>query len=288
MLGLFVALATGTAYAANTVFSSDIVDGQVKAPDIDAGAVLTAEIANGQVKATDIGDGEVKAAEIAAAAVTNAELGPGAVKSGNVQDDNLTGADIAPNTLKGADVDEATLDIGDAARAYAWRDGRGLQRRRGLRDGAEEGSRAASIEHGTGSYCVIAPGIARRCRRLPVVAVDLSTTSGPAGNAIGDDVPKAAAPAAARSSGFEVTHRATSRARWSTRNRIPNDAARARGRERPPGRTTTSGITHPRSRLARSSRRDTQMSRGARGHPHRRRGRSTSSSASSSPARRRR
>ena len=29
-LALFVALSTGTAYAANTVFSSDIVDGEVK------------------------------------------------------------------------------------------------------------------------------------------------------------------------------------------------------------------------------------------------------------------
>ena len=38
-IGCFVALATGSAYAANTVFSTDIVDGQVKAPDIAQGAL---------------------------------------------------------------------------------------------------------------------------------------------------------------------------------------------------------------------------------------------------------
>ena len=59
-LALFVALATGSAYAANTVFSGDIVDGEVKAADIGQEAVATDEIANGQVKSADIGDGEVK------------------------------------------------------------------------------------------------------------------------------------------------------------------------------------------------------------------------------------
>jgi hypothetical protein len=36
-LALFVALSTGGAYAANTVFSTDIVDGEVKTPDLATG-----------------------------------------------------------------------------------------------------------------------------------------------------------------------------------------------------------------------------------------------------------
>ena len=52
------------AYAANTVRSIDIVDGEVK----------TADIGNGQVTAPKIKDGEVKAAEIATDAVGGAEL----------------------------------------------------------------------------------------------------------------------------------------------------------------------------------------------------------------------
>ncbi len=42
-LGVFVALG-GTAYAANTVFSTDIVDGQVKSVDIGNGEVNSADV----------------------------------------------------------------------------------------------------------------------------------------------------------------------------------------------------------------------------------------------------
>ena len=60
---------SGTAYAANTVFSSDIVDGQVKTPDLDGGAVTSEKVA----------------------------------------DQSLLGRDVFDNTLKGADIDESTL-----------------------------------------------------------------------------------------------------------------------------------------------------------------------------------
>jgi hypothetical protein len=39
-VALVVALGTGSAYAANTVFSTDIVDQEVKTPDLDTGAVI--------------------------------------------------------------------------------------------------------------------------------------------------------------------------------------------------------------------------------------------------------
>jgi hypothetical protein len=45
-IAVFVAVGTGGAYAANTVFSTDIVDGEVK----------TADIGNGEVKSTDVKD----------------------------------------------------------------------------------------------------------------------------------------------------------------------------------------------------------------------------------------
>ncbi len=68
-LALFLFLASGTAYAANTVFSSDIVDGQVKTADLDGGAVISEKVA----------------------------------------DQTLLGRDVFDNTLKGADIDESTL-----------------------------------------------------------------------------------------------------------------------------------------------------------------------------------
>jgi hypothetical protein len=78
-LALFVALATGGAYAANTVFSRDIVDGQVKSVDL------------------------------ADAAVTTQKLAGGAVTSDKVKDETLRGRDVLDNGLKGADIDESTL-----------------------------------------------------------------------------------------------------------------------------------------------------------------------------------
>jgi hypothetical protein len=70
-IAVFLALGGGAAYAANTVFSTDIVNGQVK----------TADLANG--------------------AATNAKIGANAVNSGKVTPDSLTGADIAEGTLSG-------------------------------------------------------------------------------------------------------------------------------------------------------------------------------------------
>jgi hypothetical protein len=63
-LALFVALSTGGAYAANTILSSDIKDGEVKTPDL------------------------------AALAVNNAKLNSNAVNSGKVQDATLMEVDM--------------------------------------------------------------------------------------------------------------------------------------------------------------------------------------------------
>ena len=73
------ALATGGAYAADTVFWADIVDGQVK----------TADLANG--------------------AATSAKLADGSITGDKVKDGSIQGRDVQDNNLKGADIDESTL-----------------------------------------------------------------------------------------------------------------------------------------------------------------------------------
>ena len=92
-LALFVALATGGAYAANTVFSGDIADGQVKTVDLANAAVTVDKIANG------------------------------AVTSDKVKDASLAGRDVVDDSLKGADIDESTLSGvggGGVGNAEAW------------------------------------------------------------------------------------------------------------------------------------------------------------------------
>ena len=88
-LGFCALLVTGTAYAANTVFSSDIVDGEVKGNDLAADSVGSGKIADQQVK--------------------NADLGLGASSSNTIADGGIQGIDVKDNTLKGADIDESSL-----------------------------------------------------------------------------------------------------------------------------------------------------------------------------------
>ena len=91
-LALFGVIAGGTAYAANTVFSTDIVDGQVKSVDLGGAAVVTAKIADG------------------------------AITSAKVQDGSLQGRDVLDNSLKGSDIDESSLSGvgGGVGAAEAW------------------------------------------------------------------------------------------------------------------------------------------------------------------------
>ena len=64
VLALLIALGTGSAYAANTVFSADIVDGEVKTADLGTNAVRSAKIRNEQVLNQDLGVGAVNSASV--------------------------------------------------------------------------------------------------------------------------------------------------------------------------------------------------------------------------------
>ncbi len=105
VLALFLVLTGGVAYAANTVFSSDIVDGEVKAADIAQGAVATSEIGTDQVQSVDVRNdtlsgGGLTAADLRNGSVGNTEIADGGVRSADVQNEALTGADIAESTLQ--------------------------------------------------------------------------------------------------------------------------------------------------------------------------------------------
>jgi hypothetical protein len=185
VIALLLVLTGGTAYAldgSNTVFTDDIVNGEVKVADIGQGAVATDEIANSQVKSADLGDGEVRSAEIANGQVMNADIGAGQVRGSHVLNDNLTGTDVAANSLKGADIDEATLDIGDAARAYAYVDASTCAPAPGACNVKQAKGVSTVTRDGTGTYCVTAPGIDATVTPA-AVTVDWTSPSGPEGNA---------------------------------------------------------------------------------------------------------
>jgi hypothetical protein len=76
-IACFGVLAGGTAYAAHTVRSTDIVDGEVKSADVKDQSLTTFDVST--FLGADIVDG------------------------------SLTGADVQDNSLTGADIDESTL-----------------------------------------------------------------------------------------------------------------------------------------------------------------------------------
>jgi hypothetical protein len=105
--GAFVASPEIRAYAANTVFSTDIVDGEVKAADL----------ANNAVTASKIKDGEVKAAEIATDAVGAAELqGVTKLLYGQCKSDSSEGnQEIPPQSEMAVDCTITGVDDDDSA-----------------------------------------------------------------------------------------------------------------------------------------------------------------------------
>ena len=123
-LCLFLILAGGAAYAADTVFSTDIVDGEVKAPDIASNAVRTGKIGNNEVRSADVRDdtllegglggsdiasGAITAADVAGESLTGDEVADESLTVSDITDESLTGDVVAFNSLTGSDINESTL-----------------------------------------------------------------------------------------------------------------------------------------------------------------------------------
>jgi hypothetical protein len=114
-LALFVALSTGAAYAANTVFSTDIVNGEVKTDDL-SNATPPGELGPQGITGEKIETGAITAAKIASGAVDGSKIADGGVTGADVAGDAITGAKVANDSLtladlRGADVSGAEINV---------------------------------------------------------------------------------------------------------------------------------------------------------------------------------
>jgi len=125
-LALVVALGAGGAYAANSIKSKDIVDGEVKAADIGRGAVTSRAVKKGTVGTKQVGDGTLATVDLADNAIdTNKirngevqkdDLGTSAVDSFNIRDGGVQGPDLGANSVNGDKVQDgsvANADLGN-------------------------------------------------------------------------------------------------------------------------------------------------------------------------------
>src|SRR4051794_17508616 len=139
-VALFFVLTGGTAYAldgSNTVFTDDIVNGEVKTADIDTGSVTNGKLGTDAVKSNKILDGSVKNADLEADSVDSskvvdnslgsADIGTNAVGDdevaplngdANIVDETITTFDIQSNAIQTDEIQDATVgaaDIGPSA-----------------------------------------------------------------------------------------------------------------------------------------------------------------------------
>jgi hypothetical protein len=113
-LALFVSLGGSSAYAANTVFSSDIVDGEVGSADVkdnsintfDVHSFLGVDIVDGTVAAEDLASNSVGSTEILTDAVRGSDIADNTIDTGEIINNSLTTADIA-----GADVNPGLISF---------------------------------------------------------------------------------------------------------------------------------------------------------------------------------
>jgi hypothetical protein len=100
-LALTVALGTGGAYAANTVRSKDIVNGQVKAADLKKNAVTSDKIKDGNVGSADLAAGSVDGSKVTDGSLSGSDLAAGSLDGSKVKDESLTFSDIAGGEATG-------------------------------------------------------------------------------------------------------------------------------------------------------------------------------------------
>ena len=129
-VALFIALG-GTAVATHeTIFSDDIVDGQIQRQDLATGAVANTKILDGGIATSKLQAYAVTTKRIDLGAVTGPRLAPNAVNGVKVADDSLTGADINESSLVLPGMFWAVANDGSLAR------GRGVSSLESLGNGA--------------------------------------------------------------------------------------------------------------------------------------------------------
>jgi hypothetical protein len=111
-LALFLALGTGTAYAANEWTGENIVDQSLTAADLQIGTIGTLRVQDNSLQAIDLAPGSVGASEIATDAVGGTEVANNSIDGGEVVDNSLFAPDLGANSVGSSEI--ATNAVGSS------------------------------------------------------------------------------------------------------------------------------------------------------------------------------
>ena len=183
-LALFLVIAGGTAYAANTVGSSDIINESIQSQDIKNGQVKGSDIGNNQVSSADVRDdtlanGGLGAADLASNSVTSGEIATDAVQASEVADNSLDSGEIVNNSLTTADI--AGADVSGAVSLSGVANGRCSQVSLGV-SGAQPGEAAIVTTKGALQNGIVL--YAQRVASVGHVEADICNFSGTTMNPI--------------------------------------------------------------------------------------------------------
>jgi hypothetical protein len=115
-VALFFALSS-SALAANTVFSEDIVNGEVKRADLGNNAVNAPKIATDGVANAELADNSVTGTEVQDGAIANADLADGSVGTNKVQDGAITSSKVLDDSQAGGGLGPQDLQTNAVAQA---------------------------------------------------------------------------------------------------------------------------------------------------------------------------
>jgi hypothetical protein len=130
-VALFLVLTGGSAYAldgSNTVFSDDIVNGEVKKDDLGGNAVVTGKIADGGVGIADLAASSVTSGKVADNSLNSADLGTASVGAFELAGGAFRQEDIKaqysgfskaygipPNAIQSDEISDGAVELVDLA-----------------------------------------------------------------------------------------------------------------------------------------------------------------------------
>jgi hypothetical protein len=107
-LALFVALG-GTAYAAATIGSDDVIDDSLRSEDIKNETLRGGDLTPGTIGSSRVADGTLVSSDVQDDALTGTDIKNGTIGASDVAANSRGGGRIADNSLKGTDIDEGSL-----------------------------------------------------------------------------------------------------------------------------------------------------------------------------------